>query len=70
MTWPQIMEACLKDKRNSLFKSIKSVSDFIDGFQINLASGQTARELQRLLKENGLDVKAPRAKLAPGHYWL
>ena len=68
--WNEILARCLEDKEAATFKNLKSVTDFIDGFELKVPSDLTARQLQRLLKECGLDATVPTARQQTGTYWL
>ena len=46
------------------------MSDFIDGFQLAAPPGHNGRQLQRLLKEQGLDVRFPVSQGPSGKYWV
>ena len=69
-SWTLIMDRCLRSKSNFPFRSLKSVKDHIDGWQMYAGNDQTGRNLQQVLKENGLDVWMPSPRKAPGHFWI
>ena len=64
------MFRCLEDKEAAQFLKLKSVDDFIDGFELKTTPDVSAQQLQRLLKEAGLDAKYPMARQQAGSYWL
>ena len=39
------MAKCLLDKEAATFRNLKSVSDFIDGFELKVSADLTARQL-------------------------
>ena len=49
---------------------MRSVEDFIDGFELAVPAEITGPQLQRILKECGLDVAHPIAKNIKGHWWF
>ena len=70
MPWPDIMAAALFGKQPASFLPLKSSNDFIDGIQLVVPAHITGGQLQRLLKEQGLDVFQPHSKNRPGSWWL
>ena len=64
------MAALLDGKEPQPFKGLKSVDDFIDGFQLAAPPGFTARQLDRLLKDKGLEVLYPQPQRSPGRFWI
>ena len=49
---------------------LKYGSDFIDGVQLLVDRKASGSQLQRIFKEQGLDVNQPLAKNPPGCFWL
>ena len=68
--WTEIVDQCLRGKQLESFISLKSVGDFIDGFQVIAPADVTGRQLEQLLKESGLDVRTPMARGSPGSFWV
>ena len=46
------------------------MGDFIDGFELVVPDDITGMQLQRGMKESGLDVMSPLAKRARGSFWF
>ena len=64
------MESLLEGKPPAKFKTLTSVCEFIDGFELRVNEEYTGPQLQRQLKDVGLDVKSPIAKRTPGTFWI
>ena len=60
--WNEILTKCLEDKESVSFKNLKSVGDFIDGFEFKVSTDMTGRQLQRVLKDCGVDATVPMAR--------
>ena len=45
--WNDIMKYCLEGKESKSFLSIRSIDDFIDGFEISVNEGMTGAQLRR-----------------------
>ena len=68
--WDVIMEYCLEGKESKSFLSIKSIDDFIDGFELSVNERMTGAQLQRKLRDLGLDVLPPKALNRSGIFWV
>ena len=64
------MTRSLEGKKSSPFQKLKSEGDFIDGFEMTVPTDMSGRQLQRLLKESGLDASVPSARHKPGCFWI
>ena len=60
VTWNQIMTSIIHGRQPRKFTRIKSASDFIDGFALNVPDGMSSKDLRQLLLENELDVQQPK----------
>ena len=69
-SWRAILDPLVEGLRSQKFERLKSVDDFIDGFQLLVATSITARQLQQMLKDHGLDVKQPVSQQTPGRFWV
>ncbi len=49
---------------------MSSVDDFIDGFMIVATERFTGIQVQRVLKDYGLDVRLPISRGKTGNYWF
>ena len=58
----------LRGKMAANFIKLKSVDDFIDGFELTVPNDMSGRQLQRFLKESGLDASVPAAQPKPGTF--
>ena len=43
VNWNEILAKCIEDKEAATFKNLKSVSDFIDGFELKVSADLTGR---------------------------
>ena len=68
--WYEIVAKCLEGKQSVPFQKIKSEGDFIDGFEMTVPTDMSGRQLQRILKESGLDASVPRAQQKVGSFWI
>ena len=68
--WNDIIRACLEGKNNRPFLCMRSVSDFIDGFQVNVPSQTPINQVERYLRDFELDVMPPIAKIPDGCFWI
>ena len=60
--WDDVMTTLVKNKQSKKIFALKTVDDFIDGFELQAPEGLGVRQLERLLKEQGLNVTTPTAK--------
>ena len=67
--WSDILNPLVLTKQSKKIFALKTVQDFIDGFELNVPKGIGIRQLQRLLKEKGLDVNPPFAR-ADCRFWV
>jgi hypothetical protein len=65
-----IIERILAGQESMIPQALSTKIDFVDGFQLAFEDDKDPRELQRLLRDYGLDVKMPIRGKMSGRYWL
>ena len=68
--WTKILDSLTGSMSSYYFDNLNSVGDFIDGFMLDVNPDFTPAQLERFLKEQGLDVYTPQKRGIAGHYWV
>ena len=68
--WTSILDACVDGKESKMLLPLKSVGDFIDGFEVVAPDGFNAQQLCRFFKDHGIDVQLPKVRKKRSHYWV
>ena len=57
--WTRILDSLLAACTSYYFDHLSSVGDFIDGFMLNVGPNLSSAQVERFLKDQGLDVFTP-----------
>ena len=68
-SWDDVLEALVQNRSSRSVERLKSVDDFIDGFELKVPDGLCFRQVQRILKEKGIDALSPQGR-AEGRHWV
>ena len=68
-SWDDVLTTLVQNRSSRSVERLKSVDDFIDGFELKVPDGLGFRQVQRILKEKMIDALPPNGRSA-GHLWI